>query len=137
MSIAAAILFGFAATPGGMPPGPCGLAPCSVETVFEHIHAWDGQTVSVRGWLTGCHGGFECYLQSLPGAWRPGRVMLIIDRVETLEPSLGRHDGSEIVLKARVTKLCTGEDGRPLCLDRGPALVPVAIESVLTRRGNG
>jgi hypothetical protein len=96
---------------------------------LKNIEALDGQTVLVRGWLKGCHGGFDCQIG--PDGAVEYRESATIDFVRAMETELGKLDGSEVILHARVTAECSGEE---ICTDRGPDLVPLKIERILVRR---
>lgn len=113
------------------PPGAskraCSEKPCGVAEVLPQIAAWDGRTVRVQGWLR-CPGGFTCQLE--PSATPDYEHSATIDYVKAMEPELIALSGAQIVLVARVTAQCFGEN---ICTDRGPDLIPLRVERVIVR----
>ncbi|MBO0749457.1 MAG: hypothetical protein J2O44_03365 [Porphyrobacter sp.] len=112
-----------------------GLASCAttpaptilrVAAVAPHIGEWDGRVVEVRGWLHGCHGGFDCTIDTQRSRDRDDNVSLILDFVRAVEPSLGDADGRQVLLRARVTDECVVN----ICTDRAPALIPIELLEV-------
>lgn len=105
--------------------GPGGGA-LSVGDVSPHLAAWDGETVLVRGWIRGCHHGFQCTIDPGPRGDAKHERFLILDHVPALEDRLGAADGREVILRAKVTDICVVN----ICTDRAPALVPIAVTKV-------
>lgn len=97
----------------------------SVGEVKAAILSLDGKNVQVRGWLIGCHGGFDCRIATSPND-RDGPY-LTIDLLKSFEPQLSLASGQEIILKAKVTKECTVN----ICTDRGPDLVPIRVMKII------
>jgi hypothetical protein len=108
----------------------CAHRICTVEEVLDHVLDWDDRTVLVRGWVSGCHHTFDCTIRSIERGGDDDR-RATIDFVKMIEPTLGAVDGSEIILRARITDICSGDN---ICTDRGPTLIPIGIERVVTRR---
>ena len=108
----------------------CSRRPCDVATVRSHRLAWDGKMILVRGVIEGCHGGLRCTLRMPASKPTPTTPWITLDMVKEVEPSLGRADGAEVVLRGRVTAVCAGDE---ICVDRGPDLVPINIVRVLSR----
>ena len=111
-----------AATPEA-PIARCASAICTVAEVKPNVVEWDGRELRVSGWLSGCHRTQVCQLKPNPDA--PYEQTLTIDFVERIEPALGRLDGKRVVLLARVTDECSGEN---ICVDRAPELIPLSVE---------
>ncbi|BCA57432.1 hypothetical protein HMP06_0201 [Sphingomonas sp. HMP6] len=122
----AGVLLALIAPPGG-DTSACRENPCGVTEVLPNILAWDGRIVRVRGWLR-CPGNFTCQLE--PSATPDYEHSATIDYVKAMEPKLKALNGAQIVLLARVTAQCSGEE---ICTDRGPELIPLRIERVLDR----
>ena len=100
-----------------------------VDEVVARLSQLDGQVVRIRGWISGCDGGLDCYIESRPEAERARSHTITIDFVSEVEPWLSRLSGKQVILESRVTAACRTTH---ICTDRAPDVVPIRV--VRTRR---
>jgi hypothetical protein len=101
----------------------------SIADVQQNLLSWSGEIVLIEGWVWGCHGDFACYLSSAP--MNKGLHSLTIDFRPSFEPKLHRVSGMRILLKAKVTSECAGEN---ICTDRAPEIIPIRIVKVFPEK---
>lgn len=109
----------------------------SVEQVTQNIHAWDGQIVTVSGWLGKCR-GLDCAIYAtLDDARSIGPIYESNDYQAAMARRLGIGFDAEFDRKAaplqfrkvrvrgRVSDECRGDN---ICTDRAPDIHPISIE---------
>jgi len=107
--------------------------------MLKSIHALDGETVKVRGYMASC-AGYDCGLfaseQAHKDFWRvvenqsgnqdlPDFLSIGYDEEfdRKAAPLMGRY----VVVTGRVHDECRDLLGQPQCTDRAPDLEPIAI----------
>ncbi len=112
--------------------------PVLVADVIENIHAWDGQFVTVVGWLGTCE-GYDCGLYSTladakivamdsgsMAKWKAAmdrRVSLAFDR--KFDQAAKPLQFQQVSIRAKISDECRGL--MTGCTDRAPDIYPVSI----------
>lgn len=128
-------------------PKPVPDHPVSVLDVQKNIHAWDGETVTIDGWLGECR-GYDCRIyNSLSDARMADQGdMAKTAWMEAMDRSLGiasndsfdaeaiKAPFTKIRLKAKVSDKCSGSS--IICLDRVPDLYVTSFKPIITSKDN-
>ena len=128
--LAAALLCGGACSKKApeLPEPPRQDVAISVTDAEKNIVAWNGLTVSVRGWLTIPCEGDSCAIlpvQMKAGQRWPEGAALSIASETLVEPAINANQGREVILMGVLSAQCH----RPpdLCTDRSPDITPVSL----------
>jgi hypothetical protein len=120
------------------PPPPDNVV--SVTTLTENIVAWDGEHVTVEGWLGKC-AGFECHIFATVAdmniisrgdyqsdEWgQSAERSISIGSTEEFDRLAESLQYSFVKLRARVDKTCW----EGLCTDRASVLHPISVSPVV------
>lgn len=110
------------------PETPDSYTPISVAEADKNIAAWNGRTVSVRGWLTNPCNDESCAI--FPAPVKPGQdwpdgAGLSIAAETLVEPALTANQGREVVLRGVLSSHC--RSGGVKCTDRAPDITPISL----------
>jgi hypothetical protein len=118
----------------------------SVADIIDNIHAWDGETVTVHGWLGQCQ-KLSCVLYAslsdaiIVESQRPDQAKLSaaiegvsIGSSKTFDNAAAQLQFSEVIIRGKVSDECRGLFVD--CTDRGPDLYPISIASYSSERAN-
>lgn len=120
--------------------------PVSVTDVVDNIHDWDGEVVTVYGWLGQCQ-RLSCVLYSslsdaiIVASQRPEQAKRIaaIDGVsigsdEKFDRAAARLEFSQVIIRGKVSDECHGWTVD--CMDRASDIYPISITSYPLKKVN-
>lgn len=139
-----ALFLTLASVAGCAKPVPNG--PVVVTDVIENIHYWDGEIVTVRGWLGQCQ-RLSCVLYSslsdaiIVASQRPDHAKLsaTIDAISigsniAFDQAAAPLEFSQVIITGRVSDECRGWTVD--CLDRASDIHPISIRSYPHKKVN-
>lgn len=133
-----ALIVPLAILPGCAKPVPD--RPVLVTEVVDNIHAWDGQTVTINGWLVLCQ-GHTCLLHPnladaiivVSAGPDPDEFMAAMDRGISIgsdkkfDAAAAPLQFSQVTVRGKVSDECRG--WMVSCLDRASDIYPISIKS--------
>ena len=118
---------------------PVPKTPVLVTDVVDNIHAWDGETVTVHGWLGQCQ-RLSCNLYSslsdaiIVASQRPEQAKLSaeidgisIGSTKKFDQAAAPLQFSEVIVRGIVSDECRG--WMVDCMDRASDIYPISIKS--------
>ena len=119
---------------------PVPKTPVLVTDVVDNIHAWDGQTVTINGWLGVCE-GLSCLLHAslddavivISPVSDKGEYLAAMDRSISIgsdkkfDAAAAPLQFSEVTVRGIVSDECHG--WMVICIDRASDIYPISIKS--------